>query len=137
MKGRPKLDKVKTELMEERLKEVLAFTYPIIMKANMANKFHVLDYLPILESKDSDEIFDSRGYEEGPRIGNRGLCQVLKMQDPTGSKPDICLKKIDYLSPEGKVEILTRVESVRKLSSHTSINKILCIIYEDDVIRYT
>ncbi len=58
------------------------------------------------------------------------------MQDPTGTKPDICLKKIDYLSPKGKEEILARVESVRKLSSHTCINNILGIIFDDDVIRY-
>ncbi len=77
IKGRPKLDKVKTEMMEERLRQALAFAYPIIIKANMADKFHVLDYLPIFEPSDLDEPFDVRGYEEGPKICTRGLCQVI------------------------------------------------------------
>ncbi len=133
MSGRSKLSDSDKELMEAKLKSVLAYVYPIIIKTNASDELQFLDYLPIVDSSD-DIPFDATDYEQGPRIGSERHCEVYMMNEPE-KEPSVCLKKIELLSPEGKEKIIAMVEKVRKLSAHGNINAIYGLYFEDNVIN--
>ena len=77
-KGQAKLSRAEEELMEGKLKAVLAYVYPIIIKANVADEFSALDYLPFIDPKEGI-AFNATIYEQGPEIGSERHCQVSGM----------------------------------------------------------